>query len=201
MVPMPNPRDDARQQQAATAWGTAKSRAGTLSTPRGFMDMAAATAKSAKTALSRRGSKRRPKGGSKKVQPAAVPTMASFGMTGDLEGALYARVLSPKLERGDARERQWTARALGSIGPEAVSQTRALQRALEDEDAGVRQAAKHALLSIRGKSAEPEPSSGPARHRRRRRAASRQGAGSATRRGAFSPPPKPGRPRSSPAAR
>jgi len=101
----------------------------------------------------------RSKSKKKKVPPAATAaprpsSAASFGLTADMEGTMYARLLAPKLLcEEDPRVRRWAAQALGSIGGEARAQVGVLTKALEDTDDSVRTAATHALRVIRGRSA------------------------------------------------
>mmetsp|Transcript_31634 Transcript_31634/g.62140 ORF Transcript_31634/g.62140 Transcript_31634/m.62140 type:complete len:221 (-) Transcript_31634:86-748(-) len=86
----------------------------------------------------------------RKVKP-LPPTMRTYGMTGEVEGSLYARIIEPRLHAEDPRSRRWAAEALGMIGPEAARFDKALSVAANDADERVRKAAAEALSRVRGR--------------------------------------------------
>ncbi len=65
--------------------------------------------------------------------------------------------LTGALQHDDARVREGAARALGSMGPRARTARRALRRALDDPDEGVRRAAVEALEQIDAVSGPQSP--------------------------------------------
>ena len=95
---------------------------------------------------------------------AAIPALATAVAKGDSDvrrAAMYAlqavgpeasRAATPylmaSLRNDDPRVRRTAAETLGSFGPQARNAVPALRRALQDEDADVRQAASDALLNI-----------------------------------------------------
>jgi len=71
---------------------------------------------------------------------------------------MLARLLGNRLEDADPRVRQWTAKALGTIGKAAAPQAQALSPLLADCDEKVQQTAAVAMRKIKGLPEEkPKP--------------------------------------------
>mmetsp|Transcript_68987 Transcript_68987/g.165555 ORF Transcript_68987/g.165555 Transcript_68987/m.165555 type:complete len:182 (-) Transcript_68987:226-771(-) len=98
---------------------------------------------------------KRAKKSTAKVLPPEVE-LADFGLNGELEGSMYARLLVSRLSDANALSRRWAAEALGCIGPAAHLQVAPLTKVLyEDVDDRTRSAAGTALIRIQGKSVPP----------------------------------------------
>jgi len=80
------------------------------------------------------------------AQKEAFETVASRALV--IIGSEAVPVLVEQLSHPRADIRQWAARVLGEIGPDANEATPALIDALSDSDAGVREAARHSLELI-----------------------------------------------------
>mmetsp|Transcript_7373 Transcript_7373/g.13086 ORF Transcript_7373/g.13086 Transcript_7373/m.13086 type:complete len:193 (+) Transcript_7373:49-627(+) len=82
--------------------------------------------------------------------------MANFGLSDELEGGMYARLLVSRLGDPSPIARTWAAQAMGCLGASAQLQVQPLHRMLfEDVDERARSAAGKALVRIQGKSVPP----------------------------------------------